>query len=61
MARRLLERAEDFVMARGLRFLGLGVTSANKRALAFYERLGYQEERKQLVKRLSPRATEEDP
>lgn len=61
VARRLLERAEDFVMARGLRFLGLGVTSANKRALAFYERRGYQEERKQMVKTLSPRASEEEP
>ncbi|MGI5843781.1 MAG: GNAT family N-acetyltransferase [Candidatus Xenobium sp.] len=61
VARRLMERAEDFVMAQGLRFLGLGVTSSNKRALAFYERLGYLEERKQMVKILSPRAPEEEP
>lgn len=61
VAHSLLQRAEDFVMARGLRFLGLGVTSANKRALAFYERLGYQEERKQMVKTLSNRVLEDEP
>lgn len=61
VARRLMERAEGFVQDRGLRYLGLGVTSANERAVAFYERLGYQEERKQMVKILSPANLEETP
>ena len=34
------------------------MTSANGRAVAFYERQGYQEERKQLLKILPPRAEE---
>lgn len=59
VARRLLQRAEEFIQARGLRCLGLGVTTANRRALAFYERLGFQEERKQMVKILPRRPVEE--
>jgi len=59
VARRLLQRAEDFMRARGLRCLGLGVTTSNQRALTFYERLGFQEERKQMVKLLAPHPTEE--
>lgn len=50
VAQRLMERAEEFVQDKGLRYLGLGVTSANRRAIAFYERLGYREERKQMIK-----------
>lgn len=46
----LMGRAEAFVREKGLRYLGLGVTSANRRALAFYDRLGYLEERKQMIK-----------
>ena len=54
VARLLMERAERFVQGLGVRYLGLGVTSANVRAIAFYERLGYEEERKQMVKVLNP-------
>lgn len=50
LAGRLMQRAEEFVQGKGLRYLGLGVTSANRRAIAFYERLGYVEERKQMIK-----------
>lgn len=46
----LMGRAEVFVREKGLRYLGLGVTSANRRAIAFYERIGYSEERKQMIK-----------
>ncbi len=50
----LVERAEDFSRARGMRYIGLGVTSANERAVRFYERLGYAEERKRMIKVLDP-------
>lgn len=49
----LMEHAENFVRERGLDAIGLGVTIANQRALSFYRQLGYQEERIQMVKKLS--------
>jgi ribosomal protein S18 acetylase RimI-like enzyme len=48
----LMLEAERFTAAFGHDYLGLGVTTANERAVGFYERLGYAEERKRLIKRL---------
>lgn len=52
VGRTLVAAAEHFVAERGLSRIGLGVTSANQRAVRFYEELGYLEERKQMIKKL---------
>lgn len=52
VGRTLVAAAEEFVAERGLARIGLGVTSANARAVRFYEELGYLEERKQMIKKL---------
>lgn len=46
----LMRRAEDFSREKGFKYIGLGVTTANTRAVQFYERLGYIEERKRMIK-----------
>lgn len=46
----LMRRAEDFSRSRGFKYIGLGVTTANERAVRFYERMGYAEERKRMIK-----------
>ncbi|HEY3313859.1 MAG TPA: GNAT family N-acetyltransferase [Bacillota bacterium] len=48
----LLRKAEEFSVAHGAKYLGLGVSSNNERALRLYERMGYHEERRHLVKKL---------
>ena len=58
ISKRLLLAAERFVRERGIKFMGLTVTAANARALRFYQRAGYQEERYQMVKILPPLETE---
>ncbi|MDQ7822018.1 MAG: GNAT family N-acetyltransferase [Candidatus Eremiobacteraeota bacterium] len=50
---RLMDEAERFVRAQGLRYLGMGVTTSNKNAVLFYEHLGYAEERKRMIKKLT--------
>jgi ribosomal protein S18 acetylase RimI-like enzyme len=50
----LMDEAEKFVIQMGYRYLGLGVTTSNARALRFYEGLGYREERKRMLKVLTP-------
>jgi ribosomal protein S18 acetylase RimI-like enzyme len=49
----LLRAAEDYAAGQGLPYLALSVSSFNAPALRLYQRLGYQEEWKKLVKRLS--------
>jgi ribosomal protein S18 acetylase RimI-like enzyme len=46
----LMETAEGFCAGMGFKYLGLGVTTANERAVRFYEKLGYREERKRMIK-----------
>jgi len=48
----LLRAAEDYVASQGLPYLALSVSSFNAPALRLYQRLGYREEWKKLVKRL---------
>lgn len=48
----LMAVAEDFAASLGLDWIGLGVTASNRRALSFYERIGYRTERLQMAKRL---------
>jgi len=48
----LLRAAEDYAAGQGLPYLALSVSSFNAPALRLYQRLGYQEEWKKLVKRL---------
>lgn len=50
VARELALVAEGFAKEKGLKYLGLGVTTANARAVRFYEKLGYTEERKRMIK-----------
>lgn len=46
----LMQAAEGFTRERGFKYIGLGVTTANTRAVRFYERMGYAEERKRMIK-----------
>ena len=48
----LMARAEEFARHCGMSAIGLGVTMANHRAVQFYDQLGYQQERVQMVKNL---------
>jgi GNAT superfamily N-acetyltransferase len=48
----LMARAEQFARDCGMSAIGLGVTMANHRAVQFYDTLGYQQERVQMVKNL---------
>ncbi|HEY4001145.1 MAG TPA: GNAT family N-acetyltransferase [Candidatus Xenobia bacterium] len=52
IGQRLMEEAERFTKEQGYVYLGLGVTTANDRAVRFYEKLGFAEERKRMIKRL---------
>ena len=52
VGRALMGRAESFTESLGLEWIGLGVTVANARAVGFYEELGYEIERVQMIKRL---------
>ncbi|MGV8119602.1 MAG: GNAT family N-acetyltransferase [Candidatus Xenobiia bacterium LiM19] len=47
----LMLKAEEFVKGLGLKYLGMGVTTSNERAVRFYERCGYAEERKRMIKK----------
>jgi len=53
VAAKLQQEAENFVRAFGHKFLGLGVTSDNIRALKFYQKMGYREERKKMLKKIA--------
>ncbi|MCD6310446.1 MAG: GNAT family N-acetyltransferase [Candidatus Eremiobacteraeota bacterium] len=48
----LIETAEDFIRSLGHKYIGLAVTTANKRAVSFYKKRGYMEERKRMIKQL---------
>ncbi|MCL5037416.1 MAG: GNAT family N-acetyltransferase [Chloroflexi bacterium] len=48
----LMEKAEEFIKSLGHKYIGLAVTTDNKRAVNFYEKHGYAEERKRMLKRL---------
>lgn len=52
VGRKLMERGEEFARHLGLEYVGLGVTSANERAVGFYEEQGYHIERVQMVKKI---------
>ena len=54
ISKKLLHVAEVFARERGIRYMGLTVTVANRRALCFYQHAGYQEERYQMVKIMEP-------
>ncbi len=54
IGQRLMQEAEDFTRSLGYNYIGLGVTTANERAVDFYERMGYEEERKRMIKKLGP-------
>ena len=48
----LMRAAEEFAASKGMRAIGLGVTLSNHRALEFYRRLGYGDERLQMMKQI---------
>lgn len=50
--RMLLSAAEDYCREQGIPYLGLAVSSHNLRALHLYEKFGFAEERKLMVKQL---------
>jgi ribosomal protein S18 acetylase RimI-like enzyme len=53
VAQKLHEVAEIILKSKHIKSICLGVTSSNKRAVNFYDKLGYKEEHVQLVKVLS--------
>lgn len=53
MAARLIEAAEEWAREQGFRLICLDVFANNRRARAFYERQGYQEDSLRLTKPLS--------
>lgn len=50
----LMEAAEQYCKEQGIRYLGLAVSSHNLNALHLYEKLGFAEERKLMVKVINP-------
>lgn len=52
VAQALTEAAEDFVRSKGAEFMALNVSAFNKRAVNFYQKLGYVEEWKVMGKKL---------
>lgn len=52
VAKMLMDRFCEFVRSAGFKYVGLLVTSENMPALKLYETLGFQEERKRMVKKL---------
>jgi len=52
VGRALTLAAEDYATSRGEKYIGLAVTSDNLPAVAFYQDMGYREERKRMLKRL---------
>lgn len=54
IARALLNHAENYCRDIGLEYLGLAVSSHNVKALALYEKLGFVEERKIMMKVTGP-------
>ena len=53
IAGRLMRGVEDWARGQGFRLLGLDVFANNRRARAFYHRLGYQEDSLRLTKPLA--------
>ena len=51
VAQKLNQAAEDFAAGFNHKYIGLGVTSSNLRAVKFYENCGYREERKRMLKK----------
>lgn len=60
VAARLMEKAEEFTRGYGHKYLGLGVTTSNVRAVKFYEKIGFAEERKRMLKKLDPKGANDD-
>jgi len=52
IAKKLLKIAEDVAIRGGYKYIGLTVTTDNEVAVRLYSKLGYQEERKIMVKEL---------
>ena len=52
VGRALMVRGEQFARSLGLEYIGLGVTTANRRAVDFYQAQDYHVERVQMIKRL---------
>ena len=48
----LCKQAEAFARGNEMKYIELGVTTSNKRALRFYEKMGYLEERKRMIKQI---------
>jgi len=52
VGQKLLQKAEEYCKNNGIQYLGLAVTTSNHRAASIYEKMGFNEERKLMVKRL---------
>jgi ribosomal protein S18 acetylase RimI-like enzyme len=56
IGKKLMETAEEFCRKGGMKYVCLNVTTSNEKAVKFYERIGYSEERKRMIKALPPSA-----
>ncbi|MCE1245912.1 MAG: GNAT family N-acetyltransferase [Firmicutes bacterium] len=52
IGKHLMKTAEDFCKAGGMKYMALNVTASNDSAVDFYENLGYETERRRMMKRL---------
>lgn len=52
LGQKLMEAVETAALGVGVKYVGLTVTCANRRAADFYKKMGYQDERVQMVKEL---------
>jgi GNAT superfamily N-acetyltransferase len=50
----LMKVAEDFCAKSGMKYVCFNVTTSNEKAVRFYERIGYSEERKWMIKIIKP-------
>ncbi len=52
IGRHLMKTAEEFCKQGGMKYMALNVTASNNKAVDFYENLGYETERKRMMKRI---------
>ncbi|MFP4496725.1 MAG: GNAT family N-acetyltransferase [Vulcanimicrobiota bacterium] len=60
IGKNLMDLVEEYCKARGMKYMCLNVTSSNSKAVGFYERIGYEEERKRMVKVIEYNSDETD-
>jgi ribosomal protein S18 acetylase RimI-like enzyme len=55
IGKNLMDVAEEFCSIGGMKYICLNVTSGNVKAVNFYQKIGYGEERKRMIKVIKPK------